>query len=245
MMLIIAHRGSSGTAPENTMAAFRKAVHDGAMMIELDVRLSADGEVVVIHDRRLRRVSGKRGRVRDLPCAALKALDVGSYFDPAFSEERIPLLREVLRMVPGEIGLNIEVKTDGDRVRNGLMSSALGDLITRSGKKRTILVSSFDHRFLKGFHGMFPAVPLGVLYLAVRDMGRSPVRLAQRVGARTFVCSRSQVRKRAVLAAHRSNLQVLVYGVRTLYHLAQMKRFGADGVITDYPARLSRAVVPQ
>ena len=226
------------------MAAFRKAVHDGAMMIELDVRLSADGEVVVIHDRRLRRVSGRRAYVRDTTCAELKTLDVGSHFSPAFSGEPIPLLEEVLRMIP-EIGLDIEVKTDGDRDRNGLMVRALGNLIARSGQNRTMLVSSFDHRFLRRFHRMFPAVSLGVLSMALRDTGRSPVRLAQRAGAQAFICSRAQVRKRAVLAAHRGNLQVLVYGVRTLRHLAQMKRFGVDGVITDYPARLSHAVVPQ
>lgn len=241
-MLLIAHRGSSGIAPENTLAAFRQAVRDGASMIELDVRLSADGEVVVIHDRQLWRVTRRRGDVRKMSGAELKGLDAGSWFGPEFEGETIPFLEDVLQSLPSGIGLNIEVKTDGDRHRNGQMARALGDLIARRSRRRRILVSSFDHRFLARFHRMYPGIPLGVLYLPVRDFGRSPGRLAQRVGAGMFVCSRAQMRKRLVRDAHAGGLRILVYGVQTLRHLSQMKRFGVDGIITNYPARMVRAV---
>jgi glycerophosphoryl diester phosphodiesterase len=241
-MLLIAHRGSSGIAPENTLAAFRQAVRDGASMIELDVRLSADGVVVVIHDRRLWRITRSRGYVRRTSGAGLKALDAGSWFGPEFVGERIPFLKEILQILPPHTGLNIEVKTDGDRHRNGQMAHALGDLISRRSRRRGILVSSFDHRFLARFHRMYPEIPLGVLYMPVRDLGRSPVRLAQRVGAGTFVCSRAQARKRLVREAHAGGLHILVYGVQTLRHLSQMKRYGIDGIITDHPARMVRAL---
>jgi glycerophosphoryl diester phosphodiesterase len=241
-MLLIAHRGSPAFAPENTLAAFRQAVRDGASMVELDVRLSADGDVVVIHDRRLWRIARKRGQVRKMSGEELKSLDAGSWFGPEFAGERIPFLREVLELLPPRTGLNIEVKTDGDRRRNGQMARALGDLITRRSRRREILVSSFDHRFLARFHRMYRGIPLGVLYMPVRDLGRSPRRLARRVGAGTFVCSRAQVRRRLVRDAHAGGLRIVVYGVQTLAHLSRMIRYGVDGIITDHPARMVHAV---
>ncbi len=227
-MLLIAHRGSSGVAPENTLVAFRQAVHDRADMIELDVRLSADGEVVVIHDRGLSRVTGVRGRVREWTVKEL--------------EKFIPRLATVLRVIPPAIGLNIEVKTDGDRRRSGLMMERLGGLLASRSGNREILVSSFDHAFLRKFHRRYPTVPVAVLYLAVRDLGRSPVLLARRAGAKVFGCSRAQLRARWVRKARAAKIRVLVYGVDTVRQLHALQRHGVDGVITNYPARLRRAL---
>ncbi len=227
-MLLIAHRGSSGVAPENTLAAFRRAVRDRADMIELDVRLSADGAPMVIHDRGLYRVTGVRGRVREWT-----AKDLATY---------IPRLSTVLRLLPPAIGLNIEVKTDGDRRRSGLMVEQLGEMLVSRSGNREILVSSFDHAFLRKFHRRFPAFPVAVLYLAVRDLGRSPVLLARRAGARIFICSRAQLRRRWVRKARAAKIRVLVYGVDTVHQLQSLLRHGVDGVITNYPARLRRAL---
>jgi glycerophosphoryl diester phosphodiesterase len=211
-------------------------------MIELDVRLSADREVVVIHDRRLWRITRRRGHVRRTPGVELKSLDAGSWFGPEFAGETIPSLEGVLQVLPPGIALDIEVKTDGDRRRNGQMAKALGEMITHGSRRRGLLISSFDHRFLARFHRMYPGIPLAVLYMPVRDLGRSPSRLARRVGAGTFVCSRAQMRKRLVRDAREHGLRILVYGVQTLHHLSSMERYGVDGIITDYPARMVRTV---
>ena len=224
------------------MVAFLQAVREGAVMVELDVRLSADKELVVIHDRRMNRTTGRRGRVRDLTVAELKVLDAGSWFSPTYSGERIPLLKEVFRTLPSRIGLNIEVKTDGDRQRNGEMSRSLGKLITKEARGRALLVSSFDHRFLQRFHRMYPAVAVGVLYMAVRDFGRSPAAMARNVGAGTFVTSCAQVRKRLVANVHRHGLRYFSYGVNRIPQLRRVARFGVDGIITDFPARLHRVL---
>ncbi len=241
-MLLIAHRGSSAVAPENTLAAFRQAVRDRADMIELDVRLSADGELMVIHDRRLYRVTRMRGKVRERTAEELEKLPVGVSLGRASSQGRIPRLAVVLLTLPPAIGLNIEVKTDGDRRRSGLMVQRLGELIRERAGKREILVSSFDHRFLRRFHRRFPAVPLAALYLRVRDIGRSPVVLAHRAGARVFVCSRSQFRSRWIRKAHAAGIRVMVYGVETPRQLLPLRQRGVDGVMTDHPARLRRAM---
>src|SRR5215475_6599931 len=95
-VLVIAHRGASGTCPENTLAAFRRAQELGAHMIELDVQLTRDGEVVVMHDWTLARTTDGRGRVASRTLAELRQLDAGSWFDPGYAREPVPTLREVL-----------------------------------------------------------------------------------------------------------------------------------------------------
>ena len=244
-MLVIAHRGSSGLAPENTLAAFRQAVRDRADMIELDVRLSRDGELMVIHDRRLYRTTGMRGKVREWTAAALGRLNAGAGHGRAYGQERIPMLTTVLRVLPRTMGLNVEAKTDGDRRRSGLLVERLGALLSSATEKRRIMVSSFDHAFLRQLHRRYPSLTTGVLYLKVRDFGRSPVRLARPAGASFFICSRAQLRNRWLAAAHAKGVHVLVYGVRSVRQALLLRRRGVDGVITDYPARMRRALSVQ
>jgi glycerophosphoryl diester phosphodiesterase len=241
-MLVIAHRGSSGVAPENTLAAFRQAVRDQADMIELDVRLSLDGELMVIHDRRLYRTTGVRGRVREWTAAALERLNAGAGYGHAYAHERIPTLVTVLCVLPRTVGLNVEVKTDGDRQRSGLLAGRLGELLSSVGEKREIMVSSFDHAFLRQLRRWYPSLTTGVLYLKMRDLGRSPVRLARPAGASFFICSKAQLHQRWLAAAHAEGIRVLVYGVHSIRQALLLRRRGVDGVITDYPARIRRAL---
>ncbi len=241
-MLLIAHRGSSAVAPENTLAAFRQAVRDRADMIELDVRLSADGELMVIHDRGLYRVTRIHGRVRERTAEELEKLPVGFSRGQASAQGRIPRLETVLGALPPAIGLNIEVKTDGDRRRSGRVVHRLGEVLRGRAGNREILVSSFDHRFLRQFHRRFPAVPLAALYLRVRDLGRSPVVLARHAGAKVFICSRSQFRSRWVRKAHAGGIRVMVYGIETPRQMLALRSKGVDGVMTDHPARVRRAM---
>src|SRR3990172_9288447 len=106
--LIFAHRGASAHAPENTLAAFRRALDDGSPAIEFDVKLSADGHAVVIHDQTVDRTTDGHGRVRELTLEQLKALDAGGWFDSAFRGERIPTLDEVLASLDRRALMNIE-----------------------------------------------------------------------------------------------------------------------------------------
>ena len=243
-MIVIAHRGSSGAAPENTLAAFRQGVRDRAAMIEFDVRLSRDGVPVVIHDRRLNRTGGRKGRVRELTAAELTAVDVGRRRGRSFAGECIPLLSDVLTALPSTVGLNVELKTDGDRRRVGALAHTVARVLLSRGKGRKILVSSFDHRALRLFRRAAPRIPVGVLCMPVRDFGMVPSRLARRAGAEAFICSRSQARLWASREAHRGGIAYIVYGVNTVRHLRRMEKLQVDGVITDFPARMRRAHVP-
>jgi glycerophosphoryl diester phosphodiesterase len=212
----------------------------GADMIELDVRMSRDGELMVIHDRRVDRTTDGSGSVCRKSVADLQTLDAGSWFARRFTGEKIPVLRNIFRLLPRHIGLNIEVKTDGDRRRSSLLAQELGRLIRRESHGRQVLVSSFDHRFLVQFHLLHPCVPTGALYLAVRDFGKRPSHIGGRIGAQAFICSRAQVRKHFVTDAHTHRMVVAVYGVNRRSHLARVLGLGVDAVITDDPEKMMR-----
>ena len=111
-VLVIAHRGFSGAAPENTLAAFKKAMEVDSDMMELDVRFSKDGQVVVMHDDTLDRTTNGRGKVSDYTLKELKQFDAGSWFAPQFAGEQIPTLVEVLEFAKGRIPVNFEIKDE-------------------------------------------------------------------------------------------------------------------------------------
>jgi len=124
-VIVIAHRGFSGGAPENTISAFKKAIEVGSDMIELDVRFSKDGEIVVIHDETLERTTTGKGRVIEKTISELKQLDAGSKFHSSFSGEKIPTLRDVLQLAHRQIPVNIELKM-GDYGRWTILDLAGG-----------------------------------------------------------------------------------------------------------------------
>jgi len=239
-MMVVAHRGSSGSAPENTLAAFRQAVKAGADMIELDVRLTADRHLVVFHDRRLGRTAGSSGPIWRRTLAELRELDAGSWFSRRYRGEQIPTLHEVFRAVPRRVGINVEVKTDGDPRRKADLENVLLDAMRSETPGREILVSSFNHRLLRNLHRRAPHLRLGALYMPVRDLTKRPSALAHRLGVSAFICSRSQLRRRHVRDGHRHAVSVIVFGVNTARQFARAARFGVDAVITDYPEKAVR-----
>lgn len=233
---IVAHRGSSGRAPENTLASFRMAVDDGAEMIELDARLSSDEELVVMHDRTLRRTTGCRGAVRLRTVAALKECDAGSWFSPEFSGEQIPTLQEVFDLLPASMPVNIEVKTDGDRRRAAPLVSKLIRCIIRNHALSRVIVSSFDHRFLQLLHAAAPRLSIGALILPLAGSPRRPHTYARTLGAQWLVYSRRQISKRVVERAHRSGLRVGCYTVNSEREYKRVGRCGVDAIVTNHPA---------
>jgi glycerophosphoryl diester phosphodiesterase len=232
--IVIAHRGGFSRAPENTLSAFRAARAAGAGMIELDVRMSADVELVVHHDLRLGRTVRGRGRIPDLPFRELRRLDAGALFHRR--RERVPLLAEVLKWLPAALYLNVEVKTGGDTGRRELCARRCCEVLRRSGKSRRVVLTSFDHLFLRRVRRCDPRLAMGVLFQRSRDARVRPSDLARRVGAKVFVCSTSQVRRRFVADARSHGLAVWCYGVNTGLDLERMRQYRIDAIITDDPA---------
>ena len=238
MILVAAHRGASGQAPENTMAAFHAAVAAHADLIELDVRFTHDMVPVVIHDRTLARTAGRRGAVRDHSLAELRSYDAGRWFHPRFAGEQIPPLSTVLCELPVSMGINIEVKPDGDRRPLSVLADRLRDELQSHCGRRDVLVSSFDHHFLRAFRRSTPSVPVGVLLHPLRDLVRRSVSIARRLDASYIFCSRSRIRRAMVDAAHAEGVGVGVYTVNTAQALPRLIRYGVDLIFTNHPAAI-------
>ncbi len=237
-VLNIAHRGASGVAPPNTLAAFRRAADLGADGVELDVHLCADGVPVVIHDFTVDGTTDGTGRVRDLPLATLRELDAGSRFDPAFAGERIPTLEEVFAEVGGRLLINVELKSMPGNDYPGL-EAAVAALIRRHGLTDRVLVSSFNPFALQRFRREMPEVPVGFLYET------APLSRAARLAA-ALVRLRPQalhpwwglITPETVRRAHARGRRVVAWTVDDPEAMARLVAWGVDGIITNYPNRM-------
>jgi glycerophosphoryl diester phosphodiesterase len=236
--LVLGHRGASADAPENTLAAFRLAIAQGADGVELDVRRCASGEVVVVHDEDLARVGGVALRVEDAPLAALRELDVGAWKGARFRGEKIPLLSEALEALPGAI-VNVELKSAG---RDLALARAAAEVIWRAGAGGRVVVSSFDWRLLAAYRLASPDVPAGLLF-----EGTHAWRLRTWLGIRAFrpaavhpdlrLATDERVRRWSA-----RGLAVNVWTVDDVAEAARLARAGAAAVITNVPGRV-RAVL--
>ncbi len=163
---VIAHRGASAEAPENTLAAFRRAVEIGADLIELDVRFSRDRAVVVFHDRKLDRTTDGRGPVASRTLRELQSLDAGTSFSPAYAGERIPLLDEVLvelRSSPPRLFIEIKIDPGEEAVREELTPAVLR-LVHDRGWRERATVASFDRESLRLARRLDPGVSAGLIF---------------------------------------------------------------------------------
>lgn len=231
--LIYAHRGSSGEAPENTMAAFRLALEQGAQGIELDVQLTADGRLVVIHDETLDRTTSGSGLVVRHTYNQLRGLDA-SYNFPAYAGEPLPLLEEVLTLLSGtEVELNIELK-NGVIPYEGLEEAAVR-LIHEYGMERQVIFSSFNHYSMAKLARMAPEMDCAILYVAGLY---EPWAYAKPLGVRSLHPLFYGAVPEIVQGAHQAGMKVRPYTVDEEADIRQMIRVGVDAVITNYPARM-------
>ncbi len=236
-ILVIAHKGASGDAPENTIAAFDLAVEQGADVVELDVHMTADGHPVVIHDGTVGRTTNGSGQVRTKTLAELKELDAGSWFGSRFTGERIPTLDEVVVWARGKMTLAIELKNTPHRYR-GIEASATG-VLERRGALADHEVLSFDHQCVQRIKAREPVVFTGVCYNA--DPVDHPA-LAQAAEATALHPMFCHVRSEVVRNAHAAGLLVFPWVVDEDQDIRDMVLLGVDGITTNYPERARRII---
>lgn len=158
---IIAHRGDKACAPENTLAAFKLAAEKGADAVEFDVQLTADGQVIVIHDPILDRTTNGTGKVSQAPLAALRDLDAGAWFSEKYRGERIPTLDEVFETVGKHLYMNVELKNYSTPCDTLVFQVV--ELIRKHGVQGRTLFSSFLPHNLRKARFLLPGVPRGLL----------------------------------------------------------------------------------
>lgn len=237
-MRLIAHRGASGLAPENTLAAFRLALELGAKAVELDVHQAADKELVVIHDADLRRTSGRSEHIRDLSWQELCRFDVGNWFDGRFKGEQVPRLHEVLALLGAKTEVHVEVKY-GSRIYPGIEGRVV-ELLRRRRALKSCVVSSFDHQALFALRALEPRLRLGYL------LGETPVETAweemKELKAESLNLSLRQVNAARVAVCHRRHFKMLVYTVNDAKDAKRLKAMGVDGIFSNFPRLLEPAV---
>jgi glycerophosphoryl diester phosphodiesterase len=237
--LILGHRGASAEAPENTLAAFRLAVAQGADGVELDAWRCGSGEVVVAHDEDLGRVGGSPLRIPDTMLSDLRAVDVGAWKGARWRGERVPLLSEVLEALPGAI-VNVELKSRGGR--DLALAQAAAEVIWKAGAGARVIVSSFDWRLVAAFRLAAPAVATGLLFEGDRAW-----RLRTWAGIRSLRPQavhpdRVLATDERVRAWRAQGLAVNVWTVDDAAEAVRLARAGAASVITNVPAVLRRAI---
>ncbi len=239
--VVIAHRGFSEQAPENSLAAFHKAIEANADMIELDVRLSSDGEFVVFHDKKLNRTSEGRGVLKNFTARELTELDNGSWFSRKFSRERIPLLKNILPLTKHGIAINIEIKPDVAGHEGFSVEEEIVGLVARFKATHRVMFSSFNHFMMKAIKRIDSSIITGILYNPIADFRHSPSQLAARAHADIFICSKYQINSDVIHDAHNEDCRVYVYGVKSERDVARMVRAGVDGIIADNPSMVQKA----
>jgi glycerophosphoryl diester phosphodiesterase len=231
-VLVIAHRGASGYAPENTIAAFRKAVAMGVTFIETDLHLSRDARFVAIHDGTLDRTTNGKGAVHEFTLADLRKLDAGSWFGSEFAGERIPTLEEILQFAKKhDVVFYLELKPGGSWGGEHALIGALRE----SGEIARTVVISFDASILAAVRRIEPTLMTGLLY---DGQIADPLTKALEVGARQLAVRGDLVSPSMIKEARRHDLQVVCWTVNHPAHLRLLMEAGVDGIMSDYPDRV-------
>ena len=232
----IAHRGASGHYPENTRLAFTKAIEAGADMIELDCQLSRDGHVVVFHDEQLRRITGARGAVTSKTLDQLKTFDIGRWRKKSFKDERILTLEEALEVLGGKVDLCLEIK-NYPKSLPGIELKILFILSHYDYLDRTI-VSSFDYRSLARVRELAPEISIGLLFDSA--VKQDPFDSAKQLTATSLHVQKNLATREFLASAWEEGLDVHVWTVNELRDMDAFVSMGVQGVISDFPDRLSK-----
>ncbi|MGZ4030773.1 MAG: glycerophosphodiester phosphodiesterase [Tumebacillaceae bacterium] len=228
-----AHRGASGHAPENTMAAFRLAEQQGANGFELDVQVTSDGVPVVIHDELLDRTTNGHGLVLQHTLAEIRALDAGSWYGSAFVGEKIPTLEEVMLTFGQRMQLNIELKNSYHHMPE--LEEKTIALIRKYRMEKSVVVSSFHHGSMQRMHQLAPDIRTALLYdCCLVDA----IDYAKRLGASALHPFYATVREALIEEAHHAGIEVGVWTVNEPDAMERMIAEKVDTIITNYPDRL-------
>ena len=229
-MIRIAHRGASGNAPENTLAAFRKAIEIGVDAVEMDLHGTADGEVVVIHDPTLDRTTNRSERVNQATLETIKRADAGGWFAPEFVGEPVPTLVEALECIAKETIALLEIK-------DPLIAQAVVEKIRETRTRDLTVIISFHTAVLQTVRALEPRIPTGGL-IGSHNNYASPVQLCQQLG--TLGSNLLNVNHELITAEfaheiHRRGIALWCWTVDDISRMREMKAFGVQGITSNYP----------
>ena len=231
--VIIAHRGASAAAPENTLAAFALAADLGADAIELDVKLSKDGAPIILHDETVNRTTDAKGKVKDFTLADFQAMDAGSWKATQYAGERVPTLAQVFELVGSRLWINVELTnyfTRGDDLVPTVVA-----LIQKMNLQKRVLLSSFDPLNLRRARQLDPALPLAQLTDQAQNIFLREAWLTPFASHEARHPDVEQLKKRGVAWYHQRGYRVNVWTNNDPDDMREFVKQGVDGLITDLP----------
>lgn len=231
---VMAHRGLSADAPENTLYAFSDAISVGADFIELDVQQTRDGVLVVMHDSNLKRTTGVNKDIWDVDYADIQNLDAGSWFDPAYANARIPTLEETLQFVDKRAKLNIEIKPT--KHGSDMLEQDVAELITRYQYTDACYVTSFSYGSLKKVKEANPEIRTGYLMSVAYGQFYS-LKYAD-----AFSLNKVFVTSQVVNAAHQQGKQIFAWTVNSMSEVRSLCNLHVDSIITDDPVMVQNVI---
>ena len=241
--IVIAHRGASSYAPENTHSAFRLAIEMQSEMIELDVSLSKDGIPVIIHDETVDRTTKAKGLVSDFTLKNLKDLETGSWFSSKFDGEKFPTLEEVLSYTKDKISVNIEIKTESvtNIATGGIVEKCL-KIVKDAGVENQVLFSSFDYRVMQHLEDLAPHIPKAILYEKRQSGDLLPSELVEKYKADAFNLSHKQLNDVWLEDLKSNQIPFFIYTVDDENLMKELILKGAKGIFSNKPDVLKRVV---
>lgn len=240
--IIFAHRGASAYAPENTLAAFALAVKQGAPAMELDVKLTFDEEVVVIHDPTTLRTCGVNGTIKKMTLSQIKQLDAGSHFDTAFTGEKIPTLQEVFDLVGKKIFINIEITNYTSIFDN--LPNKVAELVKKNKLQQWVFFSSFNPIALWKIKHLLPEIPIGFLAEAGKPGKLARSRFFEWLNYQAFHPYYADVNPNLVQYHHQKKRLVNVYTVNQAETMRSLHQMQVDGIFTDDPILAQQVLHP-
>jgi glycerophosphoryl diester phosphodiesterase len=246
--LIVAHRGGAALAPENTLAAFANAIKLGVDLVECDVHLSKDGQVVVMHDADVSRTTDGKGQISELTLGELGKLNAAAKFPGGSAAQTVPTLAELLDLVKGKVGLQIEIKVAPGNKRYPGIERKVIDLVNARGMTNDVIVISFDFPTLKEIKALEPRIQTGALVRADWFSARNHhveqivADALDATGADYFAPTAAPVTAALVNAAHARGLKIGVWTVNAAPDMQRYAEWGVDAITTDRPDELKRVL---
>lgn len=232
-IFVQAHRGASAYAPENTMASFKMALEMKADYLELDVHLTKDGHLLIMHDETVDRTTDGKGAIKNMTLAEITKLDAGIKYNKKFKGEKVPTLEELLKTFAGKIKFNIEIKADG--CEEGVVK-----LIKQYKIEKDVMVSSFHHEYLQKVKELEPSI----ITAGLVTMGPKIKQLKNTIKADYLNIHESFLTKAIYDKAREAGLGVVVWTVNEKENMKKFVQMGVDGIITNYPD-VARQVVSE
>ena len=230
----IAHRGASGNAPENTLAAFKKALEIGVDAVELDLHGTVDGEIVVIHDATLDRTTNLQGHINETSLETIRNADAGGWFDTEFAGERVPTLAEALACIGKKTMAILEIK-------DPLIAEAVVAKIHETSTLDTTVVISFHTSVLQTIRTLEPRIATGWL-IGSPNRHVSPITLCQQLGelgSSLLNVNHELITAEFAYEVHRRGIALWCWTVDDIVRMREMRALGVQGITSNYPERFA------